>query len=82
MITICEKHSDIRDICTQRFYRWKLDHLEKEDLISIIEDMEWYFDDIEWLVTEAKIMWQSMEDWLKHRKEFMIEKWIETEYQE
>jgi len=81
MITICEKHNDIRDICKQKFYRWKLDYMEKEELIDIIWDMENYFNDIEDLVSEAKKMWQSMEDWLKRRKEFMIDKWIEEEYQ-
>lgn len=81
MVTICEKHNDAIKIATQRFYRWRLDFFEKEYLIEVIEDMERYFSDIADLIEEAKKMWQSMEDWLRHRKEFMQEKWIEDEYQ-
>jgi hypothetical protein len=82
MITICEKHDDIEKICNQKFYRWRLDFFEKENLIEIIEDMEWYFSDIGSLAKEAKKMWQRMEDWLRYRKEIMEEKWIEEEYQD
>ena len=82
MITICEKHDDAIKVASQKFYRWRLDFLEKEELVELVEDMEWYFSDISDLISEAKKMWQSMEDWLKNRKEFMIKKWIEQEYQE
>ena len=80
MVTICEKHDNALKIANQKFYRWRLDFMEKEDLIELIEDMENYFSDIYDLIAEAKVLGQSMEDWLRNRKEFMQEKWIEEEY--
>ena len=80
METICEKHDEIIKICTQRFYRGKIDDKDIDTLIDIISDMEREFSTIEDLTSEAKVMWQNMEDALRARKDFMISKWIEGEY--
>ena len=56
METICEKHYEIIKICTQRFYRGKIDDKDIDTLIDIISDMEREFSTIEDLTSEAKVM--------------------------
>lgn len=80
MITICEKHYEITKCCEQRFYRGRIEDIDKDKLIDIIYDMERELSTILDLTSEAKVMWQNMEDALRARKDFMIQKWIEEEY--
>lgn len=80
MITICEKHDEIRKCCEQSFYRGRIKDMDNDKLIDIIYDMERELSTIVDLVSEAKSMWQNMEDALRARKDFMIQKWIEEEY--
>ncbi len=81
MKTICEVHWNIKKICTQKYYnRLSFNHLNEEELRSIIWDFENALSDIYTLTEEATIMWQNMEDWLRDRKHFMIEKGLEEYY--
>ncbi len=54
--------------------------MDIDTLIDIISDMERELSTIVDIVSEAKVMWQNMEDALRARKDFMIQKWIEEEY--
>ncbi len=80
MITICEKHDEITKCCQQWFYRGRINDMDNDKLMDIIYDMERELSTIVDLVSEAKVMWQNMEDALRARKDFMIQKWIEEEY--
>lgn len=79
---ICDKHNDIISKTEQRFYSSK--NFSRQDDIDyykdIIRDMESALSEIRDLTIEAKEMWINMENWLKRRKEIMIEKWIEDYY--
>lgn len=82
MKTICSVHDKIIDIANTRFSNKRnFDRLEIDEYKDIIVDLEYLLSEIYDYVNEAKEMWQRMEDWLRNRKDFMIEKWIEEEYQ-
>lgn len=82
MKTICSVHDKIKDIADKRFSNSRnFDKLEIDDYKDIINDLEYLLNDIYDLVDEAKELWQKMEDWLSNRKDFMVMKWIEEEYQ-
>jgi hypothetical protein len=80
MKTICEVHKEISKISRKKWYYGRQPDTV-EEWVDVYNSMQWYFDDIDTLVEEALDMWQRMEDGLKWRKEFMIQKWIEEEYQ-
>lgn len=79
---ICDKHFDIISKTEQRFYNTKYFNRDNDvDYYKdIIKDMESALLEIRDLTIEAKEMWINMENWLKRRKEIMIEKWIEEYY--
>lgn len=81
MKTICEIHNKIDKICTQKFYNMRRSPDTVEEWQDVISDMERAFSDIEDLISEALKMWQRMEDWLRNRKDFMVDKGVEDEYQ-
>lgn len=56
MITICEKHDEIRKCCEQRFYRGRIKDMDNDKLMDIIYDMERELSTIVDLVSEAKVM--------------------------
>ena len=82
MKTICSVHDEIIKKSKERFSNTRsFNHLDMDDYKDIINDLEYILSDIYDLVNEAKELWQNMEDWLRNRKNFMVSKWIEEEYQ-
>ena len=84
MRTICEVHEEISEITKKSWYSG-YPHYGKlpddpETLKEIIEEYEDAMKNIDNKVVEARWMWQTMENWLRNRRDFMKEKWIEEEY--